>query len=139
MLNGKPGLKIFVLLSPQVALSSVVQQQVHHSTACVTEKLRAAGPSGEVMLLGEGLHEAGPEGMPRHAPGARGSSTTGILTLAYGGVSREEIQSYPARSVRDGSSSSPWWHWGLTPCWAALDPQGRWPALQILPSSPMSQ
>lgn len=82
MLNGKQGLKIFVLLSPQVTLSEVIQQQVHHSTACLTEKLRAAGPSGEVMLLGEGLHKACPEGMPWHAPGARGSSTMGILALA---------------------------------------------------------
>lgn len=47
MLNGKQGLKIFVRLSPQVTLSTVVQQQLHHSTACVTEKLRAAGSPGE--------------------------------------------------------------------------------------------
>lgn len=54
MLNGKPGMRIFILLSPQVTLSSGVQKQLHHNMACATEKLGAAGSPGEVMLLGEG-------------------------------------------------------------------------------------
>lgn len=55
MLNGKQGLRIFILLSPQVTLSSGVQKQLHHSVACATEKLgAAAGPPEEVMLGGGG-------------------------------------------------------------------------------------
>lgn len=55
MLNGKQGLRIFILLAPQVTLSIGVQKQLHHNMARATEKLRAAGPPGEVMLLGDGL------------------------------------------------------------------------------------